>query len=109
MSTPALPEHYQSDAWLLLGMTRSRAGTLEYRGGRVIYTDEVGLVFDVELSELTDVRFPWYYFCGGVKFTLGREHYRLSFVRPNDASGGGEIGAGLRAGKIWKSILLRRP
>ena len=109
MTTP--PDSHQSPAWLLSGLTGSRAGTLKYANGRITYFNDEGRpVFDVQLQELTNVSFPWYYFSGGVKFTLGKEHCRLSFVRPNDAPGGGigDIGDGRRAGKVWKSILLRR-
>jgi hypothetical protein len=124
-------EVYRTPAWLLIGLTRSSPGVLEYADGRLAYSNEDGRVFDVQLAELTDIRFPWYYFSGGVKFTLGKDHYRLSFVRPNDASdlpsriladtpAGGpfalltagrkvmDIGEGRRAGKAWKTILLNR-
>lgn len=119
---------YLTPAWLLIGLTRSAPGVLEYADGRLAYSNEDGRVFDVPLSEVTAVKFPWYYFSGGVKFTVGTEPYRLSFVRPNDASdipgrllAGSEAGApfalltagrkvldigeGRRAGKAWKAIL----
>jgi hypothetical protein len=107
---PMTTDTFQSPAWLLSGLTRSHAGILEYTGGRLAYSSEEGVVFDVALTELTNVRFPWYYFTGGVKFTIGRDHYRISFVRPNDASGGSvaDIGEGRRNGKAWKAILLPR-
>lgn len=100
---------FQSTAWLLTGLTQSRRGVLEYAAGRLTWSNEEGCVFDVQLNELTNVRFPWYYFSGGVKFTIGKEHYRLSFVRPNSEGGDiTDIGQGRRAGKMWKTILLRR-
>ena len=115
-----------TQAWLLIGMTRSIPGVLESTGGRLILTTEQERVFDVSLSEVTDVNFPWYYLGGGVKFKIGTESYRLSFVQPNDGSeipyyllARPEFGdpdtfspAGIRegrqAGKAWKSILTAR-
>ena len=104
------PDDFHSPAWLLLGLTRSRPGTLAYTGGRLIYSSDEEVVFDVQLPEVTGVRFPWYYFSGGVKFSIGKDHYRLSFVRPNDDTGGSvsDIGEGRRHGKTWKSILLAK-
>lgn len=119
---------FRTPAWLLIGLTRSVPGVLEFADGRLAYSIEAGRVFDVPLSEVTGIKFPWYYFSGGVKFTVGSEAYRLSFVRPNDASdvpgrllagseAGGplalltagrkvaDIGEGRRAGKAWKRIL----
>jgi hypothetical protein len=119
----------RTPAWLLVGLTRSVPGVLECADDRLAYSNEDGRVFEVPLSEVTGVTFPWYYFSGGVKFTIGADHYRLSFVRPNDASdipdrllaetaadapfalltAGrkiADIGEGRRAGKAWKTILL---
>ncbi len=121
---------FRTPAWLLIGLTRSMPGVLEYADGRVAYSNEDGRVFEVPLAEVTEITFPWYYFSGGVKFTVGSHHYRLSFVRPNDATdiparllagteaGGpfalltagrklGDIGEGRRAGKAWKGIFAR--
>ncbi len=103
-------------------MTRSLPGILESSGGRFAFLTEDERVFDVPLFEVTDVKFPWYYFGGGVKFKIGTENYRLSFVQPNDGSevpyhllaktdfGESEflpagMLAGRRAGKAWKSVL----
>jgi hypothetical protein len=119
-----------TQAWLLIGLTRSIPGVLESADGRFTLTTEDGCVFDVPLSEVTDVNFPWYYFGGGVKFKIGIDNYRLSFVQPNDADdvpyhllaktdhflAKAEIGdlsallpagisKGRRAGKSWKSAL----
>jgi hypothetical protein len=126
MSTDA----FRTPAWLLTGLTQSSPGVLEFADSRLAYTGEEGRIFDAPLSEVTDIKFPWYYFSGGVKFTIGAENYRLSFVRPNDASdipgrlladtAGGplalltagrkvrDIGEGRRAGKAWKEILTNK-
>jgi hypothetical protein len=121
-------EVLRTPAWLLVGLTRSKPGVLELADGRFAFTTEEGTVFEVSLSEVSEVKFPWYYFGGGVKLRIGADRYRLSFVRPNDASdipdrllAGTEFGApaalltagrklldigeGRQAGKNWKSIL----
>lgn len=93
-------------AWLLIGLTRSIPGILESADGRFASTTDEGRVFDVLLAEVTDVNFPWYYFGGGVKFRIGADRYRLSFVLPIGHSGeSGDISEGRRAGKVWKSAL----
>lgn len=109
-----------TQAWLLIGITRSTPGVLESADGRLLYTTEEKRVFDVPLAEVTDVDFPWYYFGGGVKFKIGTESYRLSFVQLDDGSGeapyktefgnadaffAAGIFGGRRAGRAWKSVL----
>ena len=95
-----------SRVWLLLGLTGSAPGHLELRGGRLIYkpSDESRPGFDVPLTEVSDINFPWHYFGGGFKMRIGAEQYRFSFVEPhNDAA---DISAGREAGRAWKALLL---
>ncbi len=124
MATTAL----RTPAWLLIGITRSVPGVLELADGILAFSTEEGRVFAAPTSEVRNVRFPWFYFGGGAKLTVGSEQYRLSFVRPNDASdipdrlmarsedGGAaalltagrkvrDIGEGRRAGKAWRAAL----
>jgi hypothetical protein len=83
-------------AWLLKGMTGSAPGLLEIENGEIVFTGEDGRVFGAPIDEVATI-FPWYYFGGGAKFTVGRNTYRVSFVRPN----GGllDIFRGRRAGR----------
>ena len=113
-----------TEAWLLVGITRSVPGILELKNGQLAFASDEGCIFDVPLSTVRDVNFPWHYFGGGVKFSIGSENYRLSFVQPNDAADVSaellkrttlsrapsvlkvlDIGDGRRAGKAWKSVL----
>lgn len=115
-----------TEAWLLVGLTRSVPGILELDNGQLAFTSAEGCVFDVPLSTVRNVNFPWHYFGGGVKFSIGSDDYRLSFVQPNDAPDASaellerttfsrapsalkvlDIGDGRRAGKAWKSVLSR--
>ena len=120
-------------AWMLEGMTRSVPGVLELADGRIGFTTEEGRVFESALGDIT-VKFPWYYFGGGCKIRIGDRVYRISFVRPNDATdvpgsllarldggaaGGAaalltagrklaDVGRGRKAGKQWKAALASR-
>ena len=97
-----------TSAWLLVGMTGSQYGVLRAGNGRLAFTTGERRIFDVPLSEVRDVKFPWYYFSGGVQFSVGNERYRLSFVQPNNEAGYPDISKGRRAGKVWKSVLTGR-
>ena len=56
-------------------MTGSEPAHLELSGGLLIYTpvDERLPGFDVPLTEVTDVKFPWHYFSGDFKMRIGGE------------------------------------
>jgi hypothetical protein len=61
------------------------------------------MLFVAELGDVSDLRFPWYYFGGGLKMKVLGEKYRISFVRPNGAVGipvPAEPGAVLAIGKL---------
>lgn len=93
--------------WRLSGLTGSEPGHLEVRGERLRYSpaEESRPGFDVPLTEVSDINFPWHYFGGGFKMRIGSEQYRFSFVEPhNDAA---DISGGREAGKAWKKILTR--
>lgn len=97
-----------SQVWLLIGLTGSEQGSLIYANGRIALHTNDRCAFDVPLSEVRDVEFPWYYFGGGVKFSIGADRYRLSFVRPENLGGHSSIFEGRQAGKDWKSVLATR-
>ena len=77
------PQEFTSDAWLLEGITVSIPGQLDLKDGRLRFATIEDVIFDVQFSEVTDVKFPWYYFGGGVKLQAAGKPYRLSFVVPN--------------------------
>jgi len=97
----------ETEAWLLNGMTGTMPGHLRLAGGRFTFVSIYGEpVFDAPLSSVGNVKVPWYYFGGGMKLTIDTEPYRLSFVRPTASGGGmGDIPAGRRACKLWRSVL----
>lgn len=126
----ALHNTLATPAWLLVGITGSVGGLLEMAGGRLAFTTDEEQVFNEPLQSVSEVKFPWYYFGGGVKLTVSGRKYRISFVQPNGAEdiparllartgsalgiGLGlltvgrkirDIGTGRRAGKAWQTIL----
>ncbi len=79
-------------------------------------------LFDEPLSEVQDVRFPWYYFSGGMKLSVHGVRFRFGFDRPAntmvpshvEASMGklvraagsvAEISSARKRGGAWKSAL----
>ena len=117
---------FASCAWLLIGTFRTAAGWLDLTAGRLRFSTPDQIVFDVQIDQVTDVVWPWYYFGGGVKLRAAGEPYRLSFVLPNGAeyptarlaaeagdpaslaivwSKASDIGAGRDVGKEWRQRL----
>ena len=94
--------------WRLSGLTGSEPGHLELNGGRLTFTpiEEGKPGFDVAITDVRDINFPWHYFGGGFKMRIGGEQHRFSFVQPHneyaDISGGREVG------KAWKKLLLNK-
>ena len=97
----------ETEAWLLRGITGNLPGFLSLASGRFTFVADDGqIVFDAPVSDVGDVRVPWYYFGGGMKLRVGAERYRLSFVRPTAAGGGvADIPEGRGACKMWRSLL----
>ncbi len=99
----------EDQVWLLHGLTGSECGVLKLKNGRLSFiTDEGRKVFDADLSELTEVKYPFFYFGGGVIFKIGGEKFRLSFIQPGNTSLGeyASIPDARALGKAWKPIFL---
>jgi len=123
---PLASDSFVSDAWILQGMTVSIPALLEHDKGRLRCVTEDRVEFDVALSDVKNVVFPWYYFGGGVKLQAGGTPFRLSFVVPNGAeyasaklladmgnagslvvvgSKAHDITSGRAAGRRWRELL----
>ena len=130
-----------TQAWLLRGIS-SIPGTLKLAKGRLSFTasgsgtcwgfqlrklereadraglakrlndDENTVVFDVPLSDVQQVNFPWFYFSGGVKLTLNGVCYRFGFDKPANSRMPSEsmdlsgVSKARRRGKAWKAALI---
>lgn len=142
------PTSYASTAWLLSGVIHSLPGVLILKEGtlryRLLESGTMGKsslkklafqynvpdlaerlqeeqpveLFEVGIRNLQQLHFPWYYFGGGMKFSLGHHQYKLSFIQPNNTkmparfnpgqhfdNGQGIIQA-RRIGKQWKDLLF---
>lgn len=131
--------HLQTLAWLIMGSTGSTPGVLCLEGGRLRFeahgrgaltmgqlrtleqrTGHAGLtdlltaghslvLFDAPLSQVERVRFPWYYFGGGMRLTVAGHPYRFSFLQPQNTQAVpahvAGIGAGRAGGRAWRSAL----
>lgn len=96
---------YASDAWLLEGLTRSVPGWLEWKARRLRFVTADGVVFDVSRKDVTNIRYPWYYFGGGIKLHVDGTSRRFSFVKPN----GAEYIAGRALGEVGSPLALAVP
>lgn len=129
---------FATPVWRLVGAVRSVPGVLRFADDRVSFTTAEGVDFDTPTASVTDVKFPWYYFGGGMKVSVNGESYRFSFLKPNagddvpehllqdveqasmrsrvaDAVGiltvdveAGGFARGRKAGKAWKAALASR-
>ncbi|HHI78806.1 MAG TPA: hypothetical protein ENK02_02365 [Planctomycetes bacterium] len=132
--------NFSTKAWLLLG-NRNLPGELRLSSGRLSFCvlgegnlgrrgfeklearsgcAELGalvergarpLLFELPLSEVERVHFPWYYFSGGLKLTIAGVQYRFGFDQPSNSRGvneGGDLFGSIararRAGKAWKAV-----
>ncbi len=96
---------YASDAWLLEGLTRSRPGWLEWNAERLRFVTPAEVVFDVPRADITNIRYPWHYFGGGITLHVAGTPRRLSFVKPN----GAEYAAGRALGATGNPLALAVP
>ena len=70
-----------SPAWLIGGLRNVPGYLATAQGGLTFGSDTP--VFDVPLSQVTDVSWPWWWFGGGLKLTAAGQRWKITFVRPN--------------------------
>lgn len=134
--------HLRTEAWLLWGLS-TLPGELALANGRFSYTafgcgnfwpaqlrrleadsgraglaqrlddGEQTVLFDVPLTEVQDVHFPWFYFSGGMKLTVSSVRYRFGFDRPANARAVTDVADLLtsvsrarHSGRAWRAVLL---
>lgn len=108
-------QSFATEVWLLSGIINSLPGILTLENNRLILTAigsgtfwESGLkkiekksgvenffslinkgkpvqLFNVDLSEIQKLSFPWFYFMAGAHITCKKAKYRLSFIQPNNS------------------------
>ncbi|HMO40246.1 MAG TPA: hypothetical protein PKC76_04040 [Saprospiraceae bacterium] len=133
--------NYTSKAWLLRGLTQSLPGVLALRHDQLTFTatgfgtlwmrdlrrleqragmpglaerlnrGEATVVFQWSATELQAVRFPWYYFGGGLQLQGPDQSYRISFIRPGNTrlhyfvNPFREIAQARHIGRRWRALL----
>ena len=109
-----------SEVWRLHGVTGSEPGFMTHDNGVVSLQleDDDGnphVIFETDVSNVSDVKFPVVQMSGGCSFVVHDEKYRISFVRPQNTraphaggaiAGVASISGGRKAGKAWKSLLV---
>jgi hypothetical protein len=97
----------QSNVWLLDGITGSASGVLRLGDGRLTFHGDDGTcLINVRIAELTTVKFPWYYFGGGMQLRVGDVRHRISFTRPgNLPEAPWDLRGALATGRAWKAAL----
>ena len=108
----------QSPVWELIGMTGNEPGLLKLSKGILSFETEKGVRFSCPVSQLTDVKWPWYSFNCALNLTAGVQKVRLSFARPNGAAaawlpasalqGVHDLGSASRTGKSWRAELEKK-
>lgn len=104
--------------WVLLGVTGSEPGLLRLTNGVLSFETESGSRFSSPLTQLTDVKWPWYSFNCALNLTANGEKFRLSFAQPNGAAaawlpqaaakGVFDLGGAAKTGKAWRAALEGR-
>jgi hypothetical protein len=102
-----MAQHFLSDTnWLLKGVVASEAGTLTLGNGRLSLTTDKP-IFDIPLTEVQAVNFPWFYYGVGCTLKINGAKYKLSFIQPGNTAGGeyASIPDARRKGQRWKTML----
>ena len=107
----------ETPAWLLRGLSTygAKAGTLRLERG-VLSFRENGVrtpTFEIPVTDIADVRFPFYNLGSVVRLDAGGARYRLAFLasQPRFKSSGARMSDFLPArrwGKQWKAALADR-
>ncbi len=95
----------EDTVWRMIRISGSERGRLVLTKDRFSFQGEKGTRFDVPNSAILAVKFPWYYFGGGMKVTIGPDTYRFSFMEPHNEYA--SIGDGRETGAKWKAALSK--
>jgi hypothetical protein len=136
----AKPVH--SQVWLLLGLVNSVPGKLTLHDGQLQFfllnagtlwssglqklEQRLGVpslaerlnnnlatqIFDIPISNIQKVSFPWYYFMGGMHLTVKGTKFRISFIQPQNTtyrstSSASGIAFARKSGKWWREKLKK--
>jgi hypothetical protein len=107
----------ETPAWLMPSVftINAKLGRLRLDHGRLSFRETVGdrTLFDVALSDVRNVKFPFYNLGSVVRFDVAGQRYRLAFLRSERRfkwSGArlSDVRPARRWGKQWKAALKDR-
>jgi len=109
--------HLQTPIWQLNGLS-NRPGLLTLGDSFLSFETEEGTQLRCHVTQIRDVKWPWYYFNGGFKLSVNGTKYRFSFARPNGAAAAWrpvstvgnvfDLGRATKTGKAWKKELAEQ-
>ncbi len=82
---------------------RPKRGSLILRSGRLVYSSEEAVVFDVPLPEIERLHWPWYSFSTAFDVAVHGKRYYLSFLGTGNTSR--TWMRGVLAGRRWRQLL----
>jgi hypothetical protein len=99
--------------WERVGMLGNEQGVLTLSQGRISLETSHGTRFSCPVSELSEVKWPWYSFNAALNLRAQTQKFRISFARPNGATGDSiaamrgamDLGGALKAEKAWRQAL----
>ncbi len=82
-----MAEKIISKVWRLAGLIgKVEAGALVWDAGHVIYITEEGIVFNVPLSAVTNIKWPFLRMGFGFDAVVNDIKYKFSFSKPNHSA-----------------------
>lgn len=95
--------HLEDIVWRMIGISGSEQGVMKLTSGRFSFDGDKGTRFDVPVSAISEIKFPWHYFGGGMKISIGADKYRISFIEPHNSFA--SISDARATGASWKAAL----
>ena len=108
----------RTPVWELIGMTGNEPGLLKLLNGVLSFETAQGVRFTCPVSQLADVKWPWYSFNCALNLNANGAKFRLSFARPNGAAAAWlpssaaqgilDLGGASKTGKAWRAELDKK-
>lgn len=96
-----------STAWRKIGLFGVAIGTFSTDGKVLTFRSADRGSFELPISDLTRVSFPWYGFRLVGRLRAGEKLYRMTFAPPNEQEGSLEEAlAGLATTRFWREWLM---
>lgn len=95
--------YLEETVWRMIRISGSERGVMKLTKDRFSFAGDKGTRFDVPISSITEIKFPWHYFGGGMKVSIGADNYRFSFIEPHNEYA--SISDARETGSKWKAAL----